>query len=198
LVDYGRARPGRAWLLSFRALRQWPRSTCEPFPSTLLRKKCSQKTRWLLQWWVDFQKLIEQEFYFNGIWFKKNKDAVVYYRVFNPAVSVANVENAQESTRLLAQTSLRNVLGQKSLSEILQDRESVSRAMRECLDEATDPWVRFFFFSKLSKKLWIIILYLFFQTGNRSGAGWVQRCKITRTNAACYGHWGRSDSRSQS
>ncbi|RNA42261.1 Stomatin [Brachionus plicatilis] len=67
-------------------------------------------------------------------------DAVVYYRVFNPAVSVANVENAQESTRLLAQTSLRNVLGQKSLSEILSDRESVSRALRECLDEATDPW----------------------------------------------------------
>ena len=69
-------------------------------------------------------------------------DAVVYYRVFNPAVSVANVENAQESTRLLAQTSLRNVLGQKSLSDILADRESVSRAMRECLDEATDPWVQ--------------------------------------------------------
>lgn len=67
-------------------------------------------------------------------------DAVVYYRVFNPAVSIANVENAQESTRLLAQTSLRNVLGQKSLSEILSERESVSRAMRECLDEATDPW----------------------------------------------------------
>lgn len=62
-------------------------------------------------------------------------DAVVYYRVFNPAVSIANVENAQESTRLLAQTSLRNVLGQKSLSEILSERESVSRAMRECLDE---------------------------------------------------------------
>jgi erythrocyte band 7 integral membrane protein len=62
-------------------------------------------------------------------------DAVVYYRVFNPAVSIANVENAQESTRLLAQTSLRNVLGQKSLSEILSERESVSRSMRECLDE---------------------------------------------------------------
>ncbi|CAF0709963.1 unnamed protein product [Brachionus calyciflorus] len=67
-------------------------------------------------------------------------DAVVYYRVFNPAVSVANVENAQESTRLLAQTSLRNVLGQKSLSEILSERESVSRSLKECLDEATDPW----------------------------------------------------------
>lgn len=59
----------------------------------------------------------------------------------NKNIKKANVENAQESTRLLAQTSLRNVLGQKSLSEILSEREAVSRAMRECLDEATDPWV---------------------------------------------------------
>ena len=67
-------------------------------------------------------------------------DAVVYYRVFNPTVSVANVEYAQESTRLLAQTSLRNVLGTRLLSELLCDRGAVSKAMRECLDEATDNW----------------------------------------------------------
>jgi len=67
-------------------------------------------------------------------------DAVVYYRVFNPTVSVANVEHAQESTRLLAQTSLRNVLGTRLLSELLGDRGGVSNSMRECLDEATDNW----------------------------------------------------------
>jgi erythrocyte band 7 integral membrane protein len=67
-------------------------------------------------------------------------DAVVYYRVFNPTVSIANVEHAQESTRLLAQTSLRNVLGTRLLSELLCDRGAVSNAMRECLDEATDNW----------------------------------------------------------
>lgn len=67
-------------------------------------------------------------------------DAVVYYRVFNPTVSIANVENAQESTHLLAQTSLRNVLGTCLLSELLSDRGSVSNLMRECLDEATDNW----------------------------------------------------------
>ncbi|CAF1319651.1 unnamed protein product [Adineta steineri] len=67
-------------------------------------------------------------------------DAVVYYRVFNPTVSVANVEYAQESTRLLAQTSLRNVLGTRLLSELLCDRGAVSTAMRECLDEATANW----------------------------------------------------------
>ena len=70
----------------------------------------------------------------------------IYKKVFNPAVSISNVENADASTRLLAQTTLRNVLGQKSLSEILSDREAVSQAMKECLDEATDPWVRFKFF----------------------------------------------------
>jgi hypothetical protein len=68
-------------------------------------------------------------------------DAVVYYRVFNPAVSISNVEDADASTRLLAQTTLRNVLGQKSLSEILSDREAVSQAIKECLHEATDSWV---------------------------------------------------------
>jgi erythrocyte band 7 integral membrane protein len=67
-------------------------------------------------------------------------DAVVYYRVFNPVISIANVENAQESTRLLAQTSLRNVLGTNSLAEILSNREAVSKCMREILDEATDHW----------------------------------------------------------
>jgi erythrocyte band 7 integral membrane protein len=63
---------------------------------------------------------------------------IVYYRVFNPVISIANVENAQESTRLLAQTSLRNVLGTISLAEILSNREAVSCCMREILDEATD------------------------------------------------------------
>jgi erythrocyte band 7 integral membrane protein len=67
-------------------------------------------------------------------------DAVVYYRVFNPTISISNVENAQESTHLLAQTSLRNVLGTRLLSELLSDRGAVSKSMRECLDDATDNW----------------------------------------------------------
>lgn len=67
-------------------------------------------------------------------------DAVVYYRVSNATVSVANVENAHHSTRLLAQTTLRNVLGTKNLSEILSERESISNSMQTNLDEATDNW----------------------------------------------------------
>lgn len=67
-------------------------------------------------------------------------DAVVYYRVSNATVSVANVENAHHSTRLLAQTTLRNILGTKSLHEILSDRESISGSMQNVLDEATTAW----------------------------------------------------------
>ena len=44
------------------------------------------------------------------------------------------------STRLLAATTLRNVLGTKNMSEILAERESISHTMQASLDEATDPW----------------------------------------------------------
>merc|ERR1719221_1076811 len=67
-------------------------------------------------------------------------DAVVYYRVSNATVSVANVENAHHSTRLLAQTTLRNILGTKTLHEILGERESISSSMQTVLDEDTEPW----------------------------------------------------------
>jgi len=67
-------------------------------------------------------------------------DAVVYYRIKNPSVSVTNVEDVNLSTRLLAQTTLRNVLGTKTLSEILSDRDNISHIMQSSLDEATERW----------------------------------------------------------
>ncbi|XP_077978124.1 stomatin-like [Glandiceps talaboti] len=67
-------------------------------------------------------------------------DGVVYYRVNNATMTIANVVNANHSTRLLAQTTLRNVLGTKNLADILTDRESISQHMQTILDEATDPW----------------------------------------------------------
>ncbi|KAJ7997574.1 hypothetical protein DPEC_G00230410 [Dallia pectoralis] len=67
-------------------------------------------------------------------------DGVVYFRVIDPISSVANVSDADFSTRLLAQTTLRNVLGTKNLSELLSDREGISHSMQFNLDEATDPW----------------------------------------------------------
>lgn len=57
-------------------------------------------------------------------------DAVVYYRIYNPIVSVTNVEDADRSTRLLAATTLRNVLGTRSLSQILSERELISGSMQ--------------------------------------------------------------------
>lgn len=57
-------------------------------------------------------------------------DGVVYFRVSDPIASVANVTNADFSTRLLAQTTLRNVLGTKNLSELLSDREGIAHSMQ--------------------------------------------------------------------
>lgn len=57
-------------------------------------------------------------------------DGVVYFRVSDPIASVANVTNADYSTRLLAQTTLRNVLGTKNLAEVLSDREGISHSMQ--------------------------------------------------------------------
>jgi erythrocyte band 7 integral membrane protein len=57
-------------------------------------------------------------------------DAVVYFRIFDSISSVINVENATNSTRLLAATTLRNVLGTKTLQEILQDREHIAQLLQ--------------------------------------------------------------------
>ncbi|XP_049599731.1 stomatin (EPB72)-like 3b [Syngnathus scovelli] len=67
-------------------------------------------------------------------------DGVVYFRVNDPIASVANVSNADFATRLLAQTTLRNVLGTKNLAEVLSDREGIAHSMQSNLDEATDNW----------------------------------------------------------
>ena len=85
-----------------------------------------------------------------------------YYRTYNPVAAVTNITNAQFSTRLLAASTLRNILGTKSLQEILQDREIIANQMKvnqleikysngnfccntilkikALLDEATESW----------------------------------------------------------
>ena len=67
-------------------------------------------------------------------------DAVTYFRISNPIQSVCNVQDAQRSTRLLAQTTLRNELGTKNLSEVLMERDTISHSIQQILDAATDPW----------------------------------------------------------
>jgi len=67
-------------------------------------------------------------------------DAVVYYQVSNPLAAICNNDNYNRSTRLLAATTLRNVLGTKTLGEILSEREAIAEAMHHSLEAATDPW----------------------------------------------------------
>ncbi|XP_063871786.1 band 7 protein AGAP004871-like isoform X15 [Scylla paramamosain] len=67
-------------------------------------------------------------------------DAVVYYKIFSPINSVTVISDYSHSTRLLAATTLRNVLGTRNLAEILSERESISATMQSSLDDATDPW----------------------------------------------------------
>ncbi|CAF1198221.1 unnamed protein product [Rotaria sordida] len=67
-------------------------------------------------------------------------DAVVYFRISNPIISITNVANPRVSTQLLAATTLRNILGTKTLQEILTDRENISHLMQTHLDEGSDPW----------------------------------------------------------
>ena len=67
-------------------------------------------------------------------------DAVVYYNIRNPLFAVINVENYAKSTKLLASTTLRTVLGTKSLSEILSDREKIAHGVTNQLEDATSEW----------------------------------------------------------
>merc|ERR1712228_980532 len=67
-------------------------------------------------------------------------DAVVYYKIQNPMAAVCNVSDYSQSTRLLASTTLRTVLGTKNLAEILSDRENIAEDILSNLDRATDPW----------------------------------------------------------
>ncbi|XP_061636980.1 uncharacterized protein LOC133481831 isoform X5 [Phyllopteryx taeniolatus] len=71
-------------------------------------------------------------------------DGVVYFRIQCPISSVANVTNAHSSTRLLAQTTLRNVLGTKNLAELLSDREGISLSMQVLTKKShlRNPWTR--------------------------------------------------------
>lgn len=57
-------------------------------------------------------------------------DAVIYIRIFDATMATVNVSDAYQSTRLLAATTLRNVLGTRNMSELLTDRESIASNMK--------------------------------------------------------------------
>jgi len=67
-------------------------------------------------------------------------DAVIYYRVTEPEKAVIQVENYKLATSLLAQTTLRDVLGQIELDDLLAKRDELNKKLQEILDRHTDPW----------------------------------------------------------
>jgi regulator of protease activity HflC (stomatin/prohibitin superfamily) len=67
-------------------------------------------------------------------------NAVVYFHVMDPARAVVKVENYLYATSQLSQTTLRSILGQATLDELLSSRDKLNESLQEILDKHTDPW----------------------------------------------------------
>ncbi len=67
-------------------------------------------------------------------------DAVVYFRVISPEDAVTKVENYITATSLISQTTLRSVVGQSELDELLIHRDKINESLQKIIDEKTDPW----------------------------------------------------------
>ncbi len=67
-------------------------------------------------------------------------NAVVYYRVIDPSRAIVEVENYTYATSQLAQTTLRSVLGQADLDDLLSERDRLNQKLQQILDNQTDPW----------------------------------------------------------
>ena len=67
-------------------------------------------------------------------------DAVIYFRIVDPESAVVKVENFLQATSLIAQTTLRSVLGQSDLDELLAHRDKINQVLQEIIDRHTGPW----------------------------------------------------------
>lgn len=67
-------------------------------------------------------------------------NAIVYYRVIDPSAAIVQVEDYRRATWNIAQTTLRNVIGQSELDEVLAQREKINHTLQQIIDEATEPW----------------------------------------------------------
>lgn len=67
-------------------------------------------------------------------------NAVLYYRVMDPAKAIVQVEDYHFATSQLAQTTLRSICGQAELDELLTERETINMKIQEIIDKQTDPW----------------------------------------------------------
>jgi regulator of protease activity HflC (stomatin/prohibitin superfamily) len=67
-------------------------------------------------------------------------NAVVYFRILNPENAIVDVEDYLSATSLISQTSLRSILGQSELDELLSEREKINTKLQGVIDSQTDPW----------------------------------------------------------
>jgi regulator of protease activity HflC (stomatin/prohibitin superfamily) len=67
-------------------------------------------------------------------------NAVVFFRVINPSDAIVQVEDFRRATWNIAQTTLRNVLGQSDLDDLLSARETINHRLQQIIDESTEPW----------------------------------------------------------
>jgi regulator of protease activity HflC (stomatin/prohibitin superfamily) len=67
-------------------------------------------------------------------------NAVVYFRVLHPDKAIVEVENYNFATSQLSQTTLRSILGQSELDELLSEREKINHELQKIIDSQTDPW----------------------------------------------------------
>ena len=67
-------------------------------------------------------------------------NAVLWFKIMDPVASVVNVANYYAATYQIALTSMRNIIGQHDLDEILRERDQISKILQDVVDKATDPW----------------------------------------------------------
>jgi regulator of protease activity HflC (stomatin/prohibitin superfamily) len=67
-------------------------------------------------------------------------NAVAYFRIIEPKAAIVQIENFMVATSQIAQTTLRSVLGQHLLDELLSERDKINTILQEIIDEATSPW----------------------------------------------------------
>src|SRR4051794_32827668 len=67
-------------------------------------------------------------------------NAVAYFRILEPKAAIVQVENFMVATSQIAQTTLRSVLGQHLLDELLSERDKINAILQGIIDEATSPW----------------------------------------------------------
>ncbi len=87
-------------------------------------------------------------------------DAVVYYKIYDPVISITNIVNVSVGTRLLAQTQLRNVMGSHSLADAMTGREMMAKQLKVVYDSPNAFIIFLNIFPCLISYTWIVQLIL--------------------------------------